>query len=115
METITSKIVTARKEHICGLCGCKINIGQKYNKQTNKDNNLIWNWLEHIECGKLASMCDWVDEFDGISEDMYISFIVDYINTHHYNEDIDDIEEEWRNLSNYEVTKKILNELKTNK
>lgn len=115
METITSKIVTARKEHICGLCGCKIDIGQKYNKQTNTDNNLIWNWLEHIECGELVSICDWVDEFDGISEDMYNAFIVDYINTHHYNEDIDDIEEEWRNLSNYEATKKILNELKTNK
>ena len=112
METITSKIVTARKEHICGFCGCKINIGQKYIKQTNTDNNLIWNWLEHIEFGELVSKCDWVDGFDGISEDMYDSFIVDYINTHHYNEDIDDIEEEWRNLSNYEATKKILDELK---
>lgn len=109
METITSKIVTARKEHICGFCGCKIDIGQKYIKQTNTDNNLIWNWLAHIECCELVTICDWVDKYEGISGDMYDSSIVDYINNHHYNE------EEWRNLNNYEATKKILKDLKTNK
>lgn len=112
METITSKIVTARKEHICGLCGCKIDIGKKYIKQTNTDNNLIWNFLMHIECSKILSMPYFVGEIDGIDEDMYSSFIVDYIRTHHYNKDIDNVEEEWRNLSNYEATKKILDELK---
>lgn len=51
METITSKIVTARKEHICGFCNCKIDIGQKYIKQTNTDNNLIgigWHILNAV-------------------------------------------------------------------
>lgn len=31
---ISSKILTARKEHFCELCSCKINTGQKYKKVT---------------------------------------------------------------------------------
>lgn len=34
---IASKVLTARKEHFCELCSCKINTGQKYKKVTGAD------------------------------------------------------------------------------
>ena len=105
----------ARKEHLCGLCGCKINKGQKYNRQTNIYDGYIYDWIEHEECCQIASELDMYDECDydeGLSSDCFKEILDDYIHQEHYNDFADDIAEDWQSLTRYEEVCKILEELK---
>ena len=108
----------ARKEHICELCGCKINKGQKYYRQTNVYDGRIYDWIEHEECREIASElvvydeCDY-DEYDeGLSPDYFKEIIDDYIHREHHNDITDDTAEDWQGLTIYEEVCKILQELK---
>ena len=104
----------ARKEHLCDLCGCKINKGQKYYRQTNIYDGRIYDLIEHEECHQIASELDMYDELDdeGLSPDCFKEIIDDYIHREHYDDITDDIAEDWQNLTRYEEVCKILEELK---
>ena len=105
----------ARKEHICELCGGKINKGQKYYRQTNIYDGCIYEWIEHEECYQIASELDMYGECDfdeGLSPDNFRDILDDYIYQEHYNDFTDDIAEDWQNLTRYEEVCKILEELK---
>ena len=105
----------ARKEYLCGLCGCKIKKGQKYYRQTNIYDGCIYDWIEHEECREIASELDMYSECDyeeGLSSDCFKGILDDYIHQYHYNDFTDDTAEDWQNLTKYEEVCKILEELK---
>lgn len=115
VTTIKDSHPIARKEHLCELCGCKINKGQKYYRQTNIYDGCIYEWIEHEECHQVSaeldmySVCD-ID--DGLSSDDFGAAINDYIYQEHYDDIADDIAEDWQNLTKYEEVCKILEELR---
>ena len=114
VTTIKDSHPIARKEHICELCGCRINKGQKYYRQTNVYDGCIYDWIEHEECREIASELDMYDECDdeGLSPDCFEEIIDNYIYQEHYNDITDDVAEDWQSLSRYEEVCKILEELK---
>ena len=115
VTTIKDSHPIARKEHICELCGCKINKGQKYYRQTNIYDGRIYDWIEHEECREIASELDMYDECDydeGLSPDYFKEILDNYIYWEHYDDITDDIAEDWQGLTRYEEVCKILDELK---
>ena len=115
VTTIKDSHPIARKEHICELCGCRINKGQKYYRQKNVYDGRIYDWIEHEECREMASELDMYDECDydeGLSTDLFKEIIDDYIYWEHYDDITDDIAEDWQGLTRYEEVCKILDELK---
>ena len=79
MSYIASKVLTARKEHFCELCCCKINIGQKYKKVTGADEYGIDSSSYHTECSELFSRIHWTEEDPQVLSDAFDCFIYDYI------------------------------------
>ena len=116
LTTIKESHPIARKEHICELCGCKINKGQKYYRQTNVFDGRIYDWIEHEECGQIASKLNMYDECDydeeGLSSEDFEEILDKYIDWKHHNDITDDIPEDWKGLTRYEEVCKILDELK---
>ena len=114
VTTIKDSHPIARKEHICELCGCKINKGQKYYRQTNVYDGCIYDWIEHEECREIASELDMFGECDdeGLSSEGFEEILDEYIHREHYDDITDDIAEDWQGLTRYEEVCKILDELK---
>ena len=115
VTTIKDSHPIARKEHICELCGCKINKGQKYYRQTNVFDGRIYDWIEHEECREIASELDMYDGCDydeGLTPDYFKEILDNYIYWEHYDDITDDIAEDWQGLTRYEEVCKILQELK---
>lgn len=115
LTTIKDSHPIARKEHICELCGCTINKGQKYHRQINVFDGRIYDWIEHEECGQIASELDMYDEYnydDDLSSEYFEEILNDYIHREHHNDITDDITEDWQGLTRYEEVCKILDELK---
>ena len=113
ITTIKDSHPIARKEHICELCGCKINKGQKYYRQTNVYDGRIYDWIEHEECREIASELDMYDEYnydEGLSSEGFEEMLDEYIHREHHN-DIN-IADDWQGLTRYEEVCKILQELK---
>ena len=105
----------ARKEHICGFCGCKINKGQKYYRQTNIYDGFIYDWKGHEECYQIASELDMYGKCEsdnGLTTEHFRYILDEYIYQEHYDDITDDIAEDWQNLTRYEEVCKILEELK---
>ncbi|MDY4943192.1 MAG: hypothetical protein SO082_08340 [Candidatus Limisoma sp.] len=115
LTTLKDSHPIARKEHQCELCGCKINKGQKYYRQTNIYDGCIYEWIEHEECHQISAELDMYgvcDIDDGLSSDDFVTVLDDYIYREHYNDITDDIAEDWQCLTRYEEVCKILEELK---
>lgn len=115
LTTIKESHPIARKEHICELCGCKINKGRKYYRQTNVYDGCIYDWIEHEECREIASKLDMYDKCDydeGLSSEVFKEILDNYIYLEHYDDITDDIVEDWQGLTRYEEVCKILQELK---
>lgn len=115
ITTLKDSYMIARKEHICDLCGGKINKGQKYYRQTNLYDGRFYEWVEHEECHQVTDeldMCSVCDIDDGLSSNDFGAAIDEYIYQKHYDDITDDIAEEWQNLTRYEEVCKILEELK---
>lgn len=78
METISTKKVKARKNHICNMCGSTIYIGEKYDLEAIKNDGAIYTWKQCDHCkGVLSRMSlkGWYP--DGISKQMFESFVYD--------------------------------------
>ena len=69
METLDSKIRTARKEHICDYCSGIIHIGEKYDWQKNICDGAIYELKRHLSCCHLVSELDMDSDGYGVSED----------------------------------------------
>ena len=115
ITTLKESHPIARKEHICNLCGCKINKGQQYHRQTNIYDGCIYDWMEHDECSHIAYKLDMYGECDyddGLTSNRFGDILDEYIHQEHYDDITDDIAEDWQNLTRYEEVCKILEELK---
>ena len=76
IETIQSGIRTARKDHVCDFCGCKIEKGQKYNYQNNVYEKNFYTWKTHLECTWAADYFDMYDECEtGLTGEDFRDFI----------------------------------------
>lgn len=109
---IDTKHPTARKEHICMFCGCKIQVGQRYERQTNVFEGQIYDFINHEECSKVASELDMYDGCDdcGLDGETFREELDEYVHANHYDDEADDISEDWQ-LSHYEIAKKVLEEI----
>lgn len=113
METIRKMNPVAKKEHKCDFCGDTIHIGERYNRQTNVSDGIIYDWVCHEECLNVTSMLD-MDEYDdgyGISEECFRNCVENYVYENHYDSEIDDIENKWQ-VDLHEQVKMIVKELK---
>ena len=100
----------AKKEHICMYCGCTIEKGEVYERQTNVYDGQVYDWVCHTDCQKLAQELRMFDDCDeGLTEEDFLEFVNDYIGEH-YREN-DDVPEHVVNMSKIEQVRKILSEL----
>lgn len=104
---------TAKKEHICEFCACKIQPGQKYVRQTNVYDGVVDDFITHQECKEVAHelmMYDDCDD-DGLCGEQFMEELDLYVHVNHYDDEADDICSDWQ-LNYYEIAKKVLKELK---
>lgn len=78
MQVLKQTHPIARKEHICMFCGCKIKVGEKYNKQTVVDGDL-YTFVCHEECAELTQGLDMYDDGYGITAEYFEAAIDDYL------------------------------------
>lgn len=67
METLSSKIVKARKEHTCDFCEKKIVKGEEYRRSTHVHEDTIYTWHSCDRCKEYVSMafeylCDFAED-----------------------------------------------------
>ena len=58
MYILRTDNVKARKVYICGLCGKKIVIGEKYFSQVSVDTGRFYTFRKHSKCGFIATKLD---------------------------------------------------------
>jgi len=110
LKTSTPK---ARKTHKCMFCGGNIEIGEKYKRDTCVFDGVLYDWVTHNECAKVASELEMYDDCDdGVDEDAFRENINEYVYQNHYDEELGDIAKDWQ-LPYHDLVKKILNELKS--
>lgn len=104
---------TAKKEHTCDFCACKIHIGQKYVRQTNVYDGVVDDFITHQECKEVAHELRMYDGCDdsGLDGESFREELDSYVYANHYDEYTDDVYTGWQ-LNRYEIAKKVLNELK---
>ncbi len=87
MENIGTKIVKARKDHICDWCDCRIPKGHHYMCQTNVGNGEIWTWHGHLFCeealDKIPGMYDSVIEDEGITTEHFRECLSEWLKENH--------------------------------
>lgn len=104
---------TAKKEHICEFCACKIQPGQKYVRQTNVYDGTVYDFITHQECKEVANELRMYDDCDdsGLYGESFRSELDSYVYANHYDEHTDDVYTGWQ-VNYYEIAKKVLKELK---
>ncbi len=117
MPTVLREIYpTAKKEHICEFCACKIQPGQKYVRQTNVYDGTVYDFVTHQECKEVAHELMMYDDCDdsGLDGESFRSELDSYVYANHYDEHTDDVYTSWQ-VNHYEMAKKVLKELKMEK
>ena len=60
---------TARKKHVCNLCGGLINEGERYDSEFCVDDGLAYTFKAHEKCNYIASeIYEYVDPYDGMDK-----------------------------------------------
>lgn len=113
VEELKQTYPTANKVHTCMYCGGKINVGEKYERSTCKYDDTIYDWKNHIVCQKVARELGMMDDSDddGLTSEHFCDDIDEYVYEHHYDNNIDDIAEDWQG-DTPELVIKIAKELK---
>ena len=102
----------ARKEHICMLCGGIIENGEKYERQTNLYEGIIYDFVSHEKCQTVAmdlGMYDHLDT-DGLTDLNFRDNIESYVYNNHYDNINDDIDKDWQ-LPCKDLVEKIYDEI----
>lgn len=108
-DLIREQHPTARKEHKCMFCGCKIEVGEQYQRHTLKYEDTIYDWVCHDACNKLTGMLDMYDRCDGgICKDDFQDAIQEYLMENYYDEELDDVCEDVDKLSYLEKVRLII-------
>ena len=72
-EQLDQKNRIARKPHSCDYCGKLIKKGEEYEWSKNIWEGTIYEWHNHLACGRVASaIWDYVDPDDGMDEDQFM-------------------------------------------
>lgn len=80
IQVLRTTYPRAKKEHLCMYCGCKIEVGEVYMRQTNIFDNEIYDWVCHKDCDTVAQELDMFDFCDeGLTDDHFRENINDYI------------------------------------
>ena len=99
----------ARKPHKCYMCGCEIEVGQKYIRQFVPEYRSAI--CMHKECQELLGYEGFYNEDDyGTDDYFFLNAIFDYVNKYHTSEDGEAFDEGWDG-DNYHLVKMILKEL----
>lgn len=86
METISTKIHKAKKEHTCNFCLGLILVGEKYKAQFNNYDGNVYTWKSHLYCCEIASKLKMYDECDeGVTDEDFYEYI-----SNEYNEVVDE-------------------------
>lgn len=86
MRTIREQVLTARKKHTCGFCGCTIEKGDVYHRQCIVDEGEIYDWLSHPECERAVGELDMMEDIpcgDGITGMYFCACVDDYMRDNH--------------------------------
>jgi hypothetical protein len=76
METLSEKVQTARKKHICNFCGLPINPGEKYEAQFIENCGDAYPCKTHPSCSALADKLDMYSLCDeGVTEDNFYEIV----------------------------------------
>lgn len=113
MEELKLITPTARKEHTCMWCGCKIKKGEKYERKTIKWDGQVYDWICHLECEELTGILNMFDSDlgDGINKDIFLDYIDYWVDKHHCNkEGVYDEGFNPKTSSYHEIVLKILEE-----
>lgn len=66
----------AKKFHVCDFCGQRIELGEKYSNQFNRQSEGVYTWKSHIRCNEIASKLKMFDEADeGVTADDFYEHI----------------------------------------
>ena len=114
METLKTVNPIARKEHTCDYCGCKICVGERYERATILFEGTIYDWVSHECCSKITHELKMFDGYDGLNSEEFRENINEYVSEFHYDDELDDISKDWQ-LPYHELVKKVLEELKKEK
>lgn len=116
ITTLNESYPTARKEHKCMWCGCTIEVGEKYERQTLKYENQIYDWVCHLECREVAVLLDMFDYDygEGIDGEHFIEYIQEWLFDKHYNDETETYDEGFDpdELSYHDIVLNIIKELK---
>lgn len=113
METLKTVNPIARKEHTCDYCGCKICVGERYERATILFEGNIYDWVSHECCSKIThelKMFDGCDD-NGLNSEEFRENINEYVSEFHYDDELDDVAADWQKLSYKETVEAILKEL----
>lgn len=111
MEIIKETYPIARKEHHCMLCNCKIQKGQKYYRQTNRESfyfDGIYDFITHEECWDVALKLNMFDDCDeGLTDSLFDECITQYASDNYSDDEYKDL----INKSYYDRIRQILADL----
>ena len=100
---------TARKEHKCMFCGCKIEVGEQYQRHTLKYEDTIYDWVSHDDCDTLTGLLNMYDRYDeGICRDDFQDAVREYLVENYFDEKLDDVREDVDKLSCIEQVRMII-------
>lgn len=78
LEFYNDKINTAKKEYNCEFCNKKINIGERYHRQSGKYDGEFFDRKLHTVCDKIISKyCKEEQEYEDISYDWIYEWLSD--------------------------------------
>ena len=101
----------ARKPHKCMYCGCTIEPGTRYERQTLKYDGTIYDWICHEECSHVANILDMFDQVDdGLSGDDFNELLNDYINEEYRDPETDDLPEHIQKMTPLERVQMVKND-----
>lgn len=66
-----TKLVKARKAHVCNYCGCIIPVGEKYYGGVFKYDGRIYAWKSHTRCDELVNALNMEGDEGVTGEDFY--------------------------------------------
>ena len=105
----------ARKEHKCMFCCESINVGDKYERQTNIFDGQIYDWVCHLECQKITGLLNMFDDYndEGITSEYFQESISEWLYDHHYNDETDTYDEGFdpETMSYHEIVLNIIKEI----
>lgn len=108
-DLIRNQHPTAHKEYKCMFCGCKIEVGERYQRDTLKYDGTIYDWVSHDDCTTLTGLLDMYGRCDeGIGEDVFQDAVQEYLMESYYDEELDDVREDVDRLPRIEQVRMII-------